>query len=71
MSVPVDIAFPAIMQDSRAATEWQLEKVEQLPLLRPMCLVLKTMLQQRGLSDPSTGGLGGYSLINLIVYYLK
>jgi len=36
-----------------------------------MCLVLKVMLLQRGLSDPATGGLGGYSLINLIVYYLR
>eukprot|EP00976_Prorocentrum_cordatum_P020482 416383-Prorocentrum_minimum.AAC.1 len=41
------------------------------PSLRPLCLVMKAALQQRGLDDPSLGGLGSYSLINLLAYSLR
>lgn len=71
MQVPVDIAFPTVKRDAGAAIDWQQQQAEDLPLLRPLCLLLKAMLAQRDLNDPSKGGLGGYSLVNMIVYYLR
>jgi len=41
--------------------------LEQVPLV----IVLKAFLFQNDFNDPSKGGLGGYALILLIVYYLQ
>jgi hypothetical protein len=35
--------------------------------LRPLYLVLKTMLRQKGLASASTGGLSSYALILMVV----
>eukprot|EP00192_Tetraselmis_astigmatica_P006635 CAMPEP_0117657214 /NCGR_PEP_ID=MMETSP0804-20121206/5212_1 /TAXON_ID=1074897 /ORGANISM="Tetraselmis astigmatica, Strain CCMP880" /LENGTH=770 /DNA_ID=CAMNT_0005463655 /DNA_START=345 /DNA_END=2658 /DNA_ORIENTATION=- len=69
--VPVDIAFPHPSRNGQPATEWQQRMVEEQPLLRPMSLLLKVILKQNGLDDPSQGGLGGYSLVNMIAFYLR
>jgi len=44
--------------------------VSILPVLVPLTLVLKTLLRARGLNDVSTGGLGGWTLINLVIAHV-
>ncbi|KAF6265340.1 hypothetical protein COO60DRAFT_1040617 [Scenedesmus sp. NREL 46B-D3] len=38
--------------------------------VRPLTLLLKCILKQRGLSDVSTGGLGSWSLVNMVLAHL-
>ena len=47
------------------------QKQEFGPCLQALVLVLKALLNQHSLNDPSQGGLGGYSLLNMIVAYLR
>lgn len=45
---------------------------EQLqPAVRPLVLVLKSILAQNKLNDVSIGGLGGWSLINMVIAHLQ
>eukprot|EP00873_Tetraselmis_striata_P035982 jgi/Tetstr1/456246/TSEL_043007.t1 len=68
--VPVDVAFPATDRSS-TVRDWTRAKMAEQPLLRPMVLLLKALLLQHGLSSPASGGLGGYSLINMTLLYLE
>ena len=45
--------------------------LEEQPLACPLHLVLKTMLDVRGLSDSSTGGLDSYTLLSMLVVFLR
>ena len=38
--------------------------------LRPLLMVLKLFLKQRNMSSPFTGGIGGYTLLNMAVAHL-
>lgn len=40
------------------------------PALRPLILVLKAALKQRGLADVATGGLGSWSLANMVIAHI-
>ncbi|CAI2366597.1 unnamed protein product [Moneuplotes crassus] len=42
------------------------EKLEQYPVLRPVCLTLKKLLNVNGFNDPYTGGLGSYGLFIML-----
>lgn len=42
------------------------EKLEQYPVLRPVCLTLKKLLIANGFNDPYTGGLGSYGLFIML-----
>lgn len=42
------------------------EKLEQYPVLRPVCLTLKKLLNTSGYNDPYTGGLGSYGLFIML-----
>lgn len=42
------------------------EKLEEYPILRPVCLMLKKLLVRNELNDPYTGGLGSYSLFIML-----
>lgn len=44
---------------------------KEFPVLRPLMLVFKQMLQVNGLNKPRHGGLGSYSLLMLIVGFLQ
>jgi hypothetical protein len=44
-----------------------LPQQEDFCVLRPLVLVLKSILYQNGLGDVSTGGLGSWSLANMII----
>ena len=41
------------------------------PALRPLCLILKQFLYERGLSSTYTGGLNSYCLVLMLVAYLQ
>lgn len=41
------------------------------PALRPLSLILKYYLAQRGLNEVFTGGLGGYAIICLVMSFLQ
>ena len=45
--------------------------MDEFPQLRPIYLIVKTTLDVRGLTDPSTGGLGSYALVCMIVAFLR
>ena len=45
--------------------------MRDLPHLRPIALIVKSMLKQSHLNDVATGGLGSYVLVNMITAYLK
>ncbi|KAJ3092603.1 Non-canonical poly(A) RNA polymerase papd5 [Quaeritorhiza haematococci] len=47
------------------------EWMQEYPLLRPMVVLMKHYLWQRSWSEVYTGGIGGYLLINLVVYFLQ
>lgn len=55
----------------QAAAAWMREQLLAFPALRPLCLCLKVLLLQRSLGDTSLGGLGSYSLVNLLVHSLQ
>ena len=40
------------------------------PALRPLVLVVKSLLKANGLNDVSTGGLGSFALANLALAHL-
>jgi non-canonical poly(A) RNA polymerase PAPD5/7 len=44
---------------------------EAYPELRPLFFVIKAFLKDRGLHEPFTGGIGSFTLVNMIVYYLQ
>jgi DNA polymerase sigma len=37
--------------------------IREFPALRPLVMVLKTLFQQKKLSNPAEGGLGSYSIV--------
>jgi hypothetical protein len=56
----------------QAGVEWTQDQVWEFgPPLQALVLVLKTLLKQNGLDDPSQGGLGGYSLLNMVVAHMR
>lgn len=42
------------------------EKLEEYPILRPVCLMLKKLLVENNFNDPYTGGLGSFSLFIML-----
>ena len=46
-------------------------QVNQRPALRPLVLVVKSLLKASGLNDVSTGGLGSFALANMVVAHLQ
>jgi non-canonical poly(A) RNA polymerase PAPD5/7 len=44
---------------------------EQMPALKPIMLLIKQFLTQRGLNEVFTGGLSSYSLMIMTVSFLQ
>ncbi|KAF7297391.1 Non-canonical poly(A) RNA polymerase PAPD5 [Mycena indigotica] len=42
-----------------------------MPALRPLVMVVKAFLAQRGLNNPATGGLGSYAVICMCISFLQ
>lgn len=45
-------------------------QVQEWPALRPLVLVLKSLLKQKRLNDVSTGGLSSFALANMVLAHL-
>jgi DNA polymerase sigma len=54
-----------------AAVDFVRRQVLALPPLRPLCLVAKAFLRERGLNEVFTGGLSSYSVINMVLAHLQ
>lgn len=54
-----------------AAREYVLQKIEELPALAPLVLLLKSFLHHKGLSNVYSGGLGSFSLTLLVAFFLE
>lgn len=65
----VDLSFDAF-GGVEAAFFMRRAMIEQ-PAIRPLVLVLKFFLRMRGLNTVFTGGLGSYSLMCLVIAFLK
>ncbi|RHY71753.1 hypothetical protein DYB38_000938 [Aphanomyces astaci] len=67
----MDIAVEtADTQHGLAATEIVRAAVMSIPVMRPLVLVLKTFLREKGLNNAFTGGLSSYALVLLCLHYL-
>ncbi len=67
--IPVDISFGT--KNGLDAVQFVRANLISLPALRPMALFLKSVLKENNLSEVSTGGLGSYALMNIIIAYLQ
>lgn len=67
--IPVDISFGT--KNGLDAVQFVRANLINLPALRPMALFLKSVLKENNLSEVSTGGLGSYALMNIIIAYLQ
>jgi hypothetical protein len=47
------------------------EKMQSIPELRPLVLVLKLVLKERGLNEVFTGGLSSYAIFHLVLSFLQ
>lgn len=41
------------------------------PLLKPLVLIIKTLVHRYGLSDPYTGGIGSYGVTLMVIALLQ
>ena len=67
--IPVDISFGT--RNGLDAVQFVRANLISLPALRPMALFLKAVLKENNLNEVSTGGLGSYALMNIIIAYLQ
>lgn len=67
--IQIDLSFEAKSAIlSRALTA---EYIAQFPALRPLILVLKYFLVQRGLNDTYSGGVGSFLLLLMVVHVVQ
>lgn len=45
--------------------------LEHFPALRPLILIVKSYLNQRGMNEVYKGGLGSYSIICMVISFLQ
>lgn len=45
--------------------------LDELPALRPLVLVVKTFLSEKGLQSAASGGLSSYAIICIVIGFLK
>ena len=65
----VDISLGS--DDGVKAAEVIKGKLQEYPLAQPLTIVIKAFLKARRLTDVSTGGLGGYALVNMVIAHLQ
>lgn len=53
------------------AADYVNDMQSQMPAIRPLILITKHLLQQRGMSEVYTGGLGSFSVILLIINFMQ
>ncbi|KAI3413984.1 hypothetical protein GPALN_011454 [Globodera pallida] len=65
----IDVSFNlAYVADT---VKWIRRKLQELPLLEPLLLLLKQLLTQNNLNNPFNGGLPSYALVVMLVYFLE
>jgi len=69
--INVDISFASSSHNGLATCALVQQLVNHFPLLKPMCLVLKQFLVEKGLNDPFVGGLSSYGLVLMITSVLE
>lgn len=67
--VEVDISLGS--DDGVKAAEIIKLKLKEYPEAKPLTILLKAFLKARRLTDVSQGGLGGYSLVNMVIAHLQ
>ncbi|KAL3927534.1 MAG: hypothetical protein SGBAC_013049 [Bacillariaceae sp.] len=67
----LDVSFDSPEHHGLAAVEMVSQILEELPLIRPLVLVLKQFLLDRGLLTAYTGGLSSYCLFLMVARYLQ
>jgi DNA polymerase sigma len=70
-TIQLDITFDAHGHHGMDAIQIVAQIVEELPMIRPLVLVLKQFLLERGLLTAYTGGLSSYCLFLMVARYLQ
>jgi hypothetical protein len=69
--IQLDISFDGPEHHGIDANRMVAQTMEELPLIRPLMLVLKQFLLHRGLLTAYTGGLSSYCLFLMLARYLQ
>ena len=69
--IQLDVSFDSPDHHGLEANEMVSKILEELPLIRPLVLVLKQFLLDRGLLTAYTGGLSSYCLFLMVARYLQ
>jgi len=69
--IQLDISFDGPEHHGLESNQMVAQILEELPLLRPLMLVLKQFLLHRGLLTAYTGGLSSYCLFLMVARYLQ
>ena len=67
----VDVDISLGNDDGVKAAEMTKAKLRDFPAARALTIVIKAFLKARRLTDVSTGGLGGYALVNMVIAHLQ
>lgn len=67
----VDVDISLGNDDGVKAADVTKAKLRDFPAARALTIVTKAFLKARRLTDVSTGGLGGYALVNMIIAHLQ
>lgn len=54
-----------------AAVHWVRRQILAVPPLRPLTLVVKALLRDKGMNEVYTGGLGSYAVVNMVLAHLQ
>uniref|UniRef100_A0A0G4FET4 Poly(A) RNA polymerase mitochondrial-like central palm domain-containing protein n=1 Tax=Chromera velia CCMP2878 TaxID=1169474 RepID=A0A0G4FET4_9ALVE len=67
--LPVDICYEA--STSISTSRLVLFALRKIPALRPLILLLKLWLQQRGMDQTYNGGIGSYLLFTMVTFFFQ
>jgi hypothetical protein len=67
--LPIDISIGTA--NGAEAVDFIRRQVIDVPPLRPLTLVVKALLRDRGLNEVFTGGLGSYAVVNMVLAHLQ
>lgn len=67
--IPVDVSFHT--ESALSTSRFVRESLQKFPPLRPLLILLKLYLQQRGLNETYRGGVGSYLLFVLVLSFLQ
>jgi len=70
-TIQLDISFDGPQHHGLEAVIMVKQIVEELPMIRPLVLILKQFLLDRGLLTAYTGGLSSYCLFLMVARYLQ